>query len=531
MWHKESRPKLYRLPSHPDEKLSELLGSSKLAVISNREPYVHQRTSDGELEVSRPAGGVTAALDPVLQSHGGLWIAHGSGSGDWDVLDRNQSISVPEEDPKYQLQRVKLSQQEVDGHYYGFSNEGLWPLCHLAYVKPRFRHQDWMTYQKVNEKFCDQTPESLLMDDSVILIQDYHFSLLPQLLRQRAQRLNSPGAKPGKAQRIALFWHIPWPGPEIFQICPWGTQILRGMLGSDLIGFHTQEFCDTFLECCDRYLEAQVSHAEGAVTVDGHTTLVRPFPIGIGTRPVELLDDDGIEELKDHYNIQTPYVAVGVDRIDYTKGLVERARGVERFFELYPEYIGKFTLAQIGSPSRTDLEEYQHLRSQLDRETARINARFGNPATHYQPILMIDQNHEWEDLQYFYQLGDACLVTSLHDGMNLVAKEYVWCQRDNRGSLILSRFTGASRELKEAIQVNPYSADEIAHAIKKCLEMPESERMIRMERMKTKVRNNNSLNWVARLISTLIEETEPTREPAAPQVEASVSRRTAGSER
>jgi trehalose-6-phosphate synthase len=489
-------------------QLREAMGSRKLTVIANREPYIHQRKG-ARVEVIRPASGLVTALEPILRQCGGLWIAHGSGSADADVVDERNEVAVPPSQPKYKLRRVWLDKEEENGYYYGFSNEGFWPLCHLAHNRPTFRLSDWEQYKKVNRKFTDAIPDSSLGDDSLILVQDYHFAMLPRMLRERA----GP-----KGPKVGLFWHIPWPNPEAFGICPWNEELLRGMLGADVIGFHTQSHCNNFLETCNRYLEARIDYEHFTVTMENHVTEIRAFPIGIDTSPVRFVSDGEKEALKARYGIKAQYVAVGVDRLDYTKGLLERVEGVERFLEKYPEYVGKFSLVQMGSPSRSQIPAYKHLAEQLEAAVNRINERFGEKTPEgssdnsiaakdvYKPIIFLATHHEWDEIQYFYQMGDVCMVTSLHDGMNLVAKEYIWCQRPDRGALVLSKFTGASRDLTEAFIINPYSTEEVADAIHAALTLAPEERFSRMSAMREKVRVRNAFNWASNLIRAVIRK-------------------------
>jgi trehalose-6-phosphate synthase len=499
--------------------LKESMGARKLTVIANREPYIHQRKDD-RIDVVRPASGLVTALEPILRQCGGLWVAHGSGTADADVVDANNEVSVPPAQPKYKLRRVWLTKEEENGYYYGFANEGFWPLCHLAHNRPIFRLSDWEHYKTVNQKFTDSIPESSLDDDSLILVQDYHFAMLPRMLRERVNSRNEHATEPsGQGHpKVGLFWHIPWPNPEAFGICPWNEELLRGMLGADVIGFHTQYHCNNFLETCNRYLEARIDYEHFTVTMENHVTQIRAFPIGIDTSPVRFLTDYEKEDLKVKYGIKAKYVAVGVDRLDYTKGLIERVEGVERFLEKYPEYVGQFSLVQMGSPSRSQIPAYKLLTEQLEAVVNRVNERFGEkvpdgdnvtPAKDvYKPVIFLASHHEWDEIQYFYQMGDICMVTSLHDGMNLVAKEYVWCQRPDRGSLILSKFTGASRELTDAFIVNPYSTEEVADSIFSSLTMSSEERFRRMTSMREKVRTRSAYHWASDLIRALIKKQE-----------------------
>ena len=492
--------------------LRKSMKNRKLIVIANREPYIHQYAG-AQIQVIRPASGLVTALEPILRQCGGLWIAHGSGSADVETADAQGEIAVPPSHPTYTLRRVWLTKEEEAGYYYGFANEGLWPLCHLAHTRPIFRLSDWNHYRAANQKFSDAVPESALGEDSLILVQDYHFALLPRMLKERKRKTADATAV---SPKIGIFWHIPWPNPEAFGICPWNQELLRGMLGADVIGFHTQYHCNNFLETCNRYLEARIDWENFSVTMENHTTFVRAFPIGIDTTPVRSITEQEREQLKAHYGIKAEWVAVGVDRMDYTKGLLERVEAVERFLEKNPKYVGKFTFVQMGSPSRSNIAAYRTMVDELVAAVQRVNNRFTSrfSRTGYRPVILLPQHHDWTEIRYFYQLGDICLVTSLHDGMNLVAKEYVWCQRPDRGSLILSKFTGASRELTEAFIVNPYSIEEMADAITASLTLPAEERERRMTALREKVQARNAYHWASDLINALIRKDD--KVPAKP---------------
>lgn len=469
-------------------KVNNVLRGRKLVIVANREPYSHIK-KDGKIEVVRPASGVVTALEPIMRlCGGGVWVGHGSGNADREVVDAKNEVQVPPENPTYTLRRVWLTKEEEEGYYYGFSNEGLWPLCHLAYTRPTFRIQDWEMYKSVNQKFADTTLRDLDASNAVILVQDYHYAILPKMIRDKAA-----GAT------IELFWHIPWPNPEAFGICPQYKELLEGMLGADVIGFHTQFHCNNFLETCDRYLECRVDWENFSVTIGNRETLVRSYPISIATEPVQQLSVERREELRAKYNIRTELVALGVDRLDYTKGLVERVSGVERFLEKYPQFLGRFSFIEMGTPSRTNIPSYQTLIREVEEAIDRVNRRFGKGD--YKPIVLLKGHYDWKEVAEFYQLGQACLVTSLHDGMNLVAKEYVWSQSPDQGALILSRFTGAARELNDALIVNPYSSEEIADALYEALTMTPDERRSRMQRMKTKVQDHNAFHWATDLLA------------------------------
>jgi trehalose-6-phosphate synthase len=479
-----------RLREHVRAKLS----GRPLVVVANREPYRHSRKS-GRLEWVTPASGLVTGLEPLLRACGGTWIAHGDGDADRETADGRGRLRVPPDRPQYTLRRVWLGADEFRGYYEGFANEGLWPLCHIAHTRPAFRAADWADYRRVNERFAEAVLDEISGEyEPCVLVQDYHFSLLPKLIKDRR-----PDA------RVALFWHIPWPNPEAFAICPWRKELLIGLLGADLIGFHTQFHCNNFLETVDRNLESRIDRERFAVKREGHATVVKPFPISVPFEERRSKDPDGdaaaarARVLRETRS-RAEFLAVGVDRLDYTKGILERLRGVERFLELYPDFRGRFTLFQIGAPSRTGLESYRLFTEQVVVEAARINARFAGGAP---PIALRLKHHSHEEILPFYRAADACLVTSLHDGMNLVAKEFVVAREDEGGVLILSRFTGAARELRDALIVNPYDMDEVAAALRDALTMDKGERTLRMVRLRRQVREHNVYRWAGNLIEEL----------------------------
>lgn len=480
------------------EHLRTKLQGRSIIVVSNREPYIHLRRGK-RIECVVPASGLVTALEPVLAACEGTWIAHGSGDADSQVVDHLSKLRVPPEEPRYTLKRVWLTKEEEAGYYYGFANEGLWPLCHIAHTRPIFRTDDWGYYQLVNEKFAQSTLEELEgVDEPSVLIQDYHFALLPRLIKEKR-----PDA------RVAIFWHIPWPNPESFGICPWQRELLHGMLGADLIGFHTQFHCNNFLDTVDRALESRIDWEHFAVRRANHRTFVKPFPISIAypdyppALPTTQAAEDTKAQLLRDLGVVSKHLAVGVDRLDYTKGILERLRGVERFLEKYPEFQGQFTFVQLGAPSRTHIKQYQDLISAVEAESDRINWRF--QTREWKPIILLKKHHTHEEIRPFYQAADLCLVTSLHDGMNLVAKEFVSARDDEQGVLILSRFTGAAQELRDALIVNPYDTEQLAEAIRTALEMPAEEQGVRMRRMRDTVRDRNVYRWAADLITDLVQ--------------------------
>jgi len=474
------------------------LRANRIFAVSNREPYVHTRKGN-EIVCSVPPSGLVTALEPILRACDGTWIAQATGDADRETADDSGHLRVPPEHPQYKLRRVWLTRQEEDGFYLGFANEGVWPICHIAHTRPIFRTEDWHQYQAVNRKFANAVIDEMEGENQpLVLVQDYHFALLPRMLKDRR-----PDA------RIALFWHIPWPNPEAFGICPWQEQLLDGMLGADLIGFHIQAHCNNFLATVDRALESRVDHEHFAVTRRDHETKVKPFPISVAMNGEDsgppTMESPAVERarLLRHLGVEAAFLGVGVDRVDYTKGIPERFRGIERLLELYPDYAGKLTFVQIGAPSRTHIKRYQDLMAEVEGEAERINRRFKTGA--WSPIIFLNRHHSHPEIVPYYRAADFCMVTSLHDGMNLVAKEYIAARGDERGSLILSRFTGASHELPDALIVNPYDTDELAQAIHSALSMSDHEQRVRMARLRAVVKEHNVFRWAGNLIGELAE--------------------------
>jgi trehalose-6-phosphate synthase len=475
------------------------LGDKPLFVVSNREPYLHQfREKDKSIQVVVPASGLVTALEPVLQACNGTWIAHGSGTADRQVVDSSDRIQVPPDRPAYTLRRVWLTKEEEHGYYEGFANEGLWPLCHIAHTRPIFRTEDWNYYQEVNRKFANVVLQEMEGTQSpILLVQDYHFALLPKMIKD---------ARPDAA--VAIFWHIPWPNAEVFGICPWQSELVEGLLGADLIAFHIQTHCNNFLETVDHALEALTEWDRFAVNRQGHVTRVRPYPISVAfpqSLPIYANRNSGEERaaLCAELGIEASLLGVGVDRLDYTKGIVERFRGVEQFLELYPTYRKRFSFVQIGAPSRTDIPRYKQFIEEVIAEAERINNRFQEGL--WKPIVLLARHHSHEEIARYYRAASVCLVTSLHDGMNLVAKEFIAAREDERGALILSSFAGAAHELTDALLVNPYDAHQLAEAIHQALDMTEEEQETQMSRMRKIVHEHNIYRWAANLLSDLTE--------------------------
>ena len=480
-------------PDRLQSLLRTQLRGDQVIVVSNREPYIHE-TRDGRVTVRRPASGLVTAVEPVMRACSGTWIAHGSGNADRQVVDRNDRVPLPPGEDDYLLRRVWLTEEQEQGYYYGFANEGLWPLCHVAHVRPVFRESDWEHYKEVNQLFADAVVAEARSDDPIVLVQDYHFALLPAMVRERLPRAT-----------ILTFWHIPWPNPESFGICPWRSEILQGMLGSTILGFHTRFHCKNFIETVDRYLEARIEHEHSTITFGGAQTLVESYPISIewpavdeqrGWPSPEACRADVIQRLGIP---ETHRIAVGVDRFDYTKGILERLNAVERMLEKHPEWQDRFTFVQVAAPSRGALEEYRSFQDRIQRATERINGRFGRPEA---PVIrLLAQHHEHDEVNKLYRAADACMVTSLHDGMNLVCKEFVAARDDERGVLILSRFAGAAREMPEALIVNPYHVEETADALYHALTMPAAEQRERMASLRSTVNEFNVYRWAGRMLA------------------------------
>ena len=478
--------------------LHDELAGDEVLVVSNREPYMHERAGDA-IKVHRPASGLVTAVEPVMRACSGTWIAHGSGSADHDTVDRDDRVAVPPAHPSYTLRRIWLTKEEEAGYYYGFANEGMWPLCHIAHVRPIFRDSDWRYYQEINRRFADAVIAEARTDDPVVLVQDYHFALVPAMVREALPKAT-----------IITFWHIPWPNPESFGICPWREEILEGLLGSTILGFHTPFHCKNFLETVDRYLETRIEHEASTISYNGDLTQVESYPISIAwPDPAPALADGSVDpeltvagsraSIRAECGLpEAQLLAIGVDRLDYTKGIVERFEAVERMLELHADMIGRFTLVQIAAPSRSSLEQYQMLETRVRAMAERINLRFasaGGP-----PILLKIAQHDSNEVSRYYRAADVCLVTSLHDGMNLVAKEFIAARDDELGVLVLSQFTGAARELHEALIVNPYHVEQSAAALHQALVMPALEQRERMRSMRSLVRDFNVFRWAGHML-------------------------------
>lgn len=482
------------------ETLHDLISSRmqgfKFIVVANREPFIH-RYEDEQITVIKPASGMVTAIDPIMDASGGTWVAHGSGEADRETVDQYDRVSVPPEKPTYSLRRVWLTKQQEEAYYYGLSNEGLWPLCHVTFTRPVFRPKDWISYREVNQLFADVVLQEAGNTPTFVFIQDYHFCLLPRMLKNANANLV-----------VAQFWHIPWPNREVFRVFPWKEELLDGLLGNDLLGFHVRYHCQNFLDTVDRSIEARVDTDRFEITRNGHVTSIRDFPISIDFQ-------------EHHTNAQLPsvekrmkywqkrigkdvkFLGVGIERLDYTKGIPQRLQAVDYLLEQQPELRGKFSFLQIAAPSRSHIPEYQRIEDEVENLVESINFKWKE--RHWQPILFLKEHHGPEDMMALHRLSQFCVVSSLHDGMNLVAKEYIASRADNDGVLILSQFTGSSRELTDALLINPFAVDQLAEAMYKACTMAPEERQRRMIRMREHLERYNVYRWGGKVLSELLK--------------------------
>lgn len=487
MWNKEA---LHHL-------VATKLRDYQFIIVANREPYVHRYTPDRQIEWVSPASGMVSALDPIMRACGGTWIAQGSGDADRKSADERGRIAVPPDDPSYTLRRLWLTKEQENGYYYGLANEGLWPLCHIAYTRPVFNPHHWRIYREVNQRFADAVVEEADGEPTFVFVQDYHFALLPRMLKDA-----------GNNFIVAQFWHIPWPNEETFSTFPWKEELLDGLLGNDLLGFHLRSHCQYFLNLVDRSLEAKIDHENGEIIRGGKSTLVRPFPISIDAEGHGVAArSEAVERLMQRWRQQAGIgderVGIGIDRIDYTKGIPERLRAIDLFLEKNPQYREHFVFVQVGVPSRVQVRAYRLLDDEIDGLVEEINWKWSTDD--WNPIRYFKHSFNQLELMALHRLADFCIVSSLHDGMNLVAKEFVASRFDEDGVLILSQFTGAAREQKDALLINPFAIEEMADAIRGALEMPEDERRRRMQRMRAVVASNNIFRWAGKIISALLK--------------------------
>lgn len=464
----------------------ELLGDRQLIVVSNREPYVHHRR-EGGLEVENPPGGLVAALDPVLQATGGVWVAWGSGDADFEVTDERDRVQVPPGAGAYTLRRVRLTKDDVDRFYNGYANQALWPLFHLAVDKARFTRRHWAAYQEVNRRYAEATLD-MVSGDAVVWVQDYHLAVCPAYIRRQR-----PDAF------LMHFWHIPWPSWDVLRICPQSAELVEGLLANDLVGFHLPRFVENFFDCAQHELGADVDREEGVVEYAGRRTAVQAFPISIDVDAWEHLATSETCErwmvrLRNRLGLDGRFLGVGVDRLDYTKGIPERLRAIEMMLQRHPGLRGRLVFVQKSAPSRTRIKAYRDLQDQVEAAIERINATYGSES--YQPVVHIPRSLAPAGMAALYRMADFCLVSSLQDGMNLVAKEFVAAQVDGRGVLVLSELAGAADEAPWAVTINPFDADGTVDALVRALHMPAAERRERMLQMRGHLRQRDVYHWM-----------------------------------
>lgn len=485
-------------------------------VLANRAPFKHE-WADGEVKVTRSASGLVTALEPLLATYSGTWVAHAAGSADRQVVDGYGGIVVPPANPQYRLRYVSLREEEYRGYYFGFANEGLWPLCHTVKVTPVFRRRDYEMYRAANTRFASVVAGEAAGGSPLVLVQDYHFALAPSLIRHRMPQ-----------SRIVAFWHIPWPRPQTFRNCPWAADLLEGLLGSDIVGLQTDDDVRNFLGCVEALLDAGVDASAGTVDFHGRVIAVRAYPVGVDAmhQAMQEIPSAAACRARACSDLQLPAgvrLGVGVDRMDYTKGINEKFLAIERLLEAEPELIGRFAFVQIAEPSRDSLAAYQEARRQVTETRDRVNARFS--ANGCAPIRLLEQHHEPVDVYRYYRAADFCYVNSLHDGMNLVAKEFVSARHDERGVLVLSERAGAARQLRAALLVNPLRVEQSAAALSQALRMPAVEQARRMRVMRDNVSSFDASWWAAQMVSDAVAHGRAValREESALQLSSAVA--------
>ena len=483
MWTKESLKEVIR------EKLKDHL----FVVVSNREPYSHIHNG-GKIKCVRAVSGLATPLDYIMRTAKGIWVAAGSGDADKEASDKKGEVMVPPGNPRYILKRVWLSEKEFERYYCGFSNDTLWPLCHIAHIRPNFSKKNWEYYKRVNEKFADVILEKVGNKKAFVWIQDYHFALLAKFLKKKNPNLV-----------VAQFWHTPWPAAEIFKICPWKKEILEGLLANDLLGFHLNYYGKNFFDSVAEELEAKIDYENFKVFHKDHQTIVKAFPISVDYQLISSLSGrsriSGKKLTGKYISGNYRYLCLSVERADYTKGIVERLKAIDRFLEKYPQYQEKFVYLGIIPQSRVQVPAYQNLFKEIIDLAEEINWKHSSNS--WSPIILTDDVFDSEELIPFFKNADVCMVTSLDDGMNIVAKEFISAANPKKGMLILSQFTGAARELTDAIIVNPYDIEQMADAIKTALEMPRKERLEKMNKMKGIIEENNVYRWASKFILEL----------------------------
>lgn len=476
-----------------ESKLTDYL----LVVASNRQPYGHTLRG-GKIVCQREPGGLVTALDPVMQTSQGIWVAAGGSEYDRISVDKTGKVQLPPGNPSYVLRRIFLSKEQRDSYYYGYSNEGLWPLCHIAYTRPTFFAPDWESYCKVNRIFAEAVSEEIGDRKAFVWVQDFHLVLLAKYLKEM-----------GRSNVVtSLFWHIPWPNSETFRTCPQKREILEALLSFDLLGFQIRYHADNFLAAVDLELESRIDREKTSVSYQNHETLVRAFPISVDFQTISAITDTPESQsrgqtIKEELMLEGRKLIIGVDRIDYTKGLPDKFRAMDRLLEKYPELRGKVTFFQLGQISRLHIQRYKELNEELNTLMEHINWKHSQGS--WVPIIFRRTYMSYSDILSLYRAADICIVSSLHDGMNLVAKEFVAARSDLKGVLVLSQFTGAARELTDALLINPYDSESFADTLAQALSMPESEIEKRMQKMREVVEQNNIYRWAGKVLSQLLK--------------------------
>ena len=475
--------------------IKDIIGDRLLVIASNREPYIHLYR-EGKIEFIRPVGGAVTALDPVMRVCRGVWVAHGSGSADKEVVNKNDEVKVPPGSPRYTLKRIWLTKEEESGYYYGYSNRALWPLCHVTYTRPIFDQVEWAYYKIVNEKFADAILGIIKNRDAFVWIHDYHLTLLGKILKERNKNILT-----------AHFLHIPWPNPEAFRICPQKKEILEGLLSNDLLGFHIRYHCGNFMETVRLELEARIDNERTSIIYGGHEVLIRAFPISVDFNEISHRAESrevkiAMKNLRDEFSLKkNVFLFVGLDRIDYTKGIIEKIQAMDRFFEKFPEFKEKVVFVQKGGLSRIHIDTYKELNEKINNIVEEVNWKHSTKT--WSPIIFIRRHMTRDEIVALYRLADACIVAPLHDGMNLVAKEYVVAKNDLKGILLLSQFTGAARELVGATFINPYDLEGFAISLREVVEMPLKEKKEKTRNMRNIIKENNIYKWAGKFLQEL----------------------------
>ncbi len=444
----------------------------RLIVVSNRGPYNLQETKQG-IKREKSIGGLVSSILPMMEKFGGVWIAAGEPAGRYTIAPAH---------PRFELYHLHLTPEQIRGYYHGLSNSALWPLCHYFLGQAVYDREQWEIYRQVNQHFAQAALQEA-RDDDLIWVQDYHLALVPQFLRQ---------ARP--AARIAHFWHIPFPPQEVFRTLPWRRLLLEGLLSSDVIGFHIPEYAENFLETAQELLGAQVE--DGALLYNGWRTQVLARPIGIDYETIDRIarsptTERRVGQLRALWSGQN--IILGVERLDYTKGILERLRALELLLEHRPDLHGRVALIQIVTPSREKVGAYRRNKREIDETVGRINGRFSDGI--WVPIHYLYRSYSLSQLIAYYRVADIALVTPLRDGLNLVAKEYVAARVQADGLLVLSEFAGAARQLSGALIVNPYNIEAMAETLAQGLAMSKEEQCARMQAMQARIKEQDVSWW------------------------------------